>query len=105
MDEKKQIEEMGFIIQENSPLSKISSEDVAESLYNAGYRRQEWISVEERLPELYDSVLTYSYNDYCRECWLDEDYDWHTKETAYDFEEMTHWMPLPEAPKMKGGAE
>ena len=44
---KEQIEEMGFIIQENSPLSKISSEDVAESLYNAGYCKQgegEWVS-------------------------------------------------------------
>lgn len=39
MSEEKQIEEMVFIIQENSPLSKISSEDVAESLYNAGYRK------------------------------------------------------------------
>jgi hypothetical protein len=46
MDEKKQIEEMGFIIQENSSLSQISSEDVAESLYNAGYCKQregEWV--------------------------------------------------------------
>ena len=39
MNREKQIDKMAFIIQENSPLSKMSSDDLAESLYNADYRK------------------------------------------------------------------
>ena len=81
----------------------------ANTLYNAGYRKQsEWISVDERLPRENEVVLVYngeilqriytSYNNEVRwwsdECWSS------TKQLG-----ITHWMPLPEAPKMKGGAE
>ena len=78
----------------------------AERLYNAGYRKQEWISVEERLPETNKKVLVCYSNgsmdiaQYIRvdgfELWFEE-----TTFTKH----ITHWMPLPEAPKMKGGGE
>jgi hypothetical protein len=85
----------------------------AERLYNNGYRKQsEWISVDERLPEkhglyliVWDGSVTAAYR--------------HTHWTLGEFwnndldggisvipdSEVTHWMPLPEPPKMKGGAE
>ena len=93
----KQIEEMGFIIQENSPLSKISSQDVAESLYNAGYRKQsDWISVDERLPERNGRYLVHCDlkidNLVCILC--------YNKVDGFD-ETVTHWMPLPEVPPKK----
>ena len=71
-----------------------------------GYRKQsEWISVDERLPEEDTivlvwcgevSVYNYLHNDlwYTGYCYIT------TSEGG-----VTHWMPLPEAPKMKGGAE
>jgi hypothetical protein len=73
MDEKKQIEEMGFIIQENSSLSQISSEDVAESLYNAGYCKQregEWKEVyRNNQATVYECTncnhLSFGISDYC----------------------------------------
>ena len=46
---EEQIEEMAFFIFENSPLTNLSSEDLAKDLYNAGYRKQsegEWIKTE-----------------------------------------------------------
>jgi len=88
----------------------------AEALYNAGYRKQEWISVEERLPEDCGMpVLMVAVNSYNQMCVVKgfTDYQcpitFHTNEREYDGVwrawEVTHWMPLPEAPKMKGGAE
>ena len=87
---------------------KCAARMYAERAYNAGYRKQEWISVDERLPERSTSVLAYSkkYNEvdvYYYECanrWWDND-GW----ASAKYYEITHWMPLPEAPKMKGGAE
>jgi hypothetical protein len=84
---------------------------VAEYLYNAGYRKQsEWISVDERLPDKFGKYLTYrkshcvSYVDILdydtnQSVWSFFDSDWGDCEV----DDVTHWMPLPEAPKMKGG--
>ena len=92
-----------------------------QNLYEMGYRKQEWISVEDRLPE--DTIpadykhktikvlvaikakngvsirtqqrfLDYTYKDGKRTTY------WTWRFSAGD---VTHWMPLPEAPKMKGG--
>lgn len=65
--------------------------------------RSEWISVEERLPDREGKYLVYTWKGYimfsnfCDYC-LDGD-------LCFDNYNVTHWMPLPEAPKMKGGAE
>ena len=69
-------------------------------LHNAGYRKQEWISVDERLPEAYEDVLYFNGQSVgvdfiCSDgTWCDE---------VVHGKPITHWMPLPEAPKMKGG--
>ena len=95
---------------------------MAKGLYNAGYRKQEWISVGERLPEdvykdrkiitvlvctksgrvstssrvrmmkVNKEKMDYEYTDI---------FEW----SGLLRKKVTHWMPLPEAPKMKGGAE
>jgi hypothetical protein len=78
----------------------------AEEIYNAGYRKQsEWISVNERLPEPQKLVLciwervndgwNYGFARYQRED------VWYVSNEGMP--RVTHWMPLPEAPK--GGAE
>lgn len=61
----------------------------------------QWISVKDRLPELYSSVLVYTWNGYHRVWWRDEDNDWHSESYAYDPEEVTHWMSLPTPPTEK----
>lgn len=68
------------------------------NLYNAGYRKQsEWISVTERMPPALGKVLVYSpILGVYMTCY-----------TAYSpwFAEpsVTHWMPIPQPPEMKGG--
>lgn len=78
---------------------------IAEQLYKAGYRKQEWVSVDERLPENYNDCLLFLDNEQIVIGW------YHASAKAFVeggialINEVTHWMPLPEAPKMKGGAE
>ena len=77
---------------------------LAFKLIGLGYQKQEWISVDERLPDREGKYLVCTTNGnigvgnfinyygkglhLCFDCWA-----------------VTHWMPLPKAPKMKGGAE
>lgn len=112
----KQIEEMANDINfmENSYDTYWAGncEQLAEELYNMGYRKQEWIPVTERLPEKGQEVLAYR-GDFRGEMmntytylgsgnWED-DYGYRG---SAEHEGLTHWMPLPEPPETeKGGAE
>ena len=66
----------------------------------AALKQSEWISVEERLPEFYTYVLTY--DTVSGNVQIDSVLSNGEFVIGYN---VTHWMPLPEAPKMKGGAE
>jgi hypothetical protein len=94
----------------------------AEALYARGWHRLQWISVDERLPDDYNDYLVvvkhkYEYEDEWEydvdvggPALGDDGYIDHFWETYHDWEvgeecHITHWMPLPEPPKMKGGAE
>lgn len=79
---------------------------MANALYNAGYRKQsEWISVTERMPEQEGTYLVCSceYNQMMTRCSFYHDGVWWFGN--FDNYTVTHWMPLPEPPEMKGGAE
>ena len=80
------------------------------------HAKTEWISVDERLPDHCGlPVLMVAVNSYnqIRVVKGFTDYQcpitFHTNEREYDSVwaawEVTHWMPLPEPPKMKEGAE
>lgn len=106
-DREKQIEEMAktMCFQSESCRVKSCTEVncektwLAEKLYNAGYRKQSgWISVDERLPETYEDVLCFDRRSVIID-FMCSDGTWcgiHDKP-------ITHWMPLPEPPKMKEG--
>ena len=87
---------------------------VAKYLYEKGYRKQKWISVEERLPEKEGDYLVWNKDQKKIEIRffhrLPPHYpvESHPEIREYfgnfaDYKRITHWMPLPEAPK--GGAE
>ena len=59
---------------------------------------KEWISVEDDLPEINKQVLTYS-NNSCRMP-IKVNYIFTENQWAYGaYDNITHWMPLPEPPK------
>lgn len=71
---------------------------IADNLITNGVQVQEWISVDERLPEKSGEYLTYC-GDYDGVCVLYYEVlktkgKWRTR-----WKEVTHWMPLPSAPK------
>ena len=88
-----------FINEENCEPSII-----AEHLYNEGYRKQsEWISVDERLPEREGYYLTSTIRGVIM---IGPFFSYYASNDKPQFKyDVTHWMPLPEAPKMKGGVE
>jgi hypothetical protein len=57
-----------------------------------------WISVKDSLPDIGKDVLTYDGEYILVEyLLLDEDiFTW----SCSDFDDITHWMPLPEPPKV-----
>lgn len=95
-----------------NPISACDALKYAERAVEAGYVKQEWISVDERLPEKNISVLAFYHRVYKS----GESFDMvlvaklNEKSFFVPFNcspvrdaSITHWMPLPEAPK--GGTE
>lgn len=107
MDKKKQIEEMaklacsvfdgncmGCSFNFYPPCPPKAS---AERLYAAGYRKQSgWISVDERFPEDGSPVVVYLKSGGITIARYDM--AWGRFRTSGSIT-VTHWMPLPEAPK------
>ena len=60
-----------------------------------------WISVKDRMPELFKNVLTIDNEGKIFINWLEEIREWKSY-FAYGGESVTHWRPLPEPPE---GAE
>ena len=74
---------------------------VARHLHRNGYRKQEWISVDERLPSHLQKVLVCdSFGNMVTAIFLSFDNggcDWCS--AVRIVHEVTHWMALPETPK------
>ena len=78
------------------------TEAVADYLLANGVTVQEWISVDDRLPEEKANCIVYYQHSYC-----DNDGYWAIGMCFYDGEKfqlnpaykVTHWMPLPDPPK------
>lgn len=119
MNEKQQIEEMAKVIASVPPIefpigSRMqgrhiyTATKIAEHLYNADYRKQEWISVDERLPEEDGRYLVFIKVSFFEDMTILRILEYNKSQgfNVYSVAEtVTHWLPLPDAPKMKGGAE
>ena len=79
-----------------------SNDEIAEELISNGVTVQEWISVDDRLPEDNSDVLAYLRDcdkgriypaNYAKGVWFDCIFDIPVTNAT------THWMPLPEPPK------
>lgn len=109
MNKEKQIEEIYEQIKYGTGSYDQDARSCAEILFNdCNFRKQEWISVEERLPDVLQEVFVYRGNHIGNlmnvytyvggDMWQDE-YGFGCRQVD---EGITHWMPLPEPPKMKG---
>lgn len=123
MDKEKQLEEMAKILSRNcgdcqkcdhfnKEVNGIDScyFKYAEMVYNADYRKQVWISVEERLPDEEGEYLVayhpcyidaVRYGEMCVGIDTFRDSGWERRK----FQRVTHWMQKPELPKMDGDAD
>ena len=78
------------------------NDDIADELISNGVTVQEWISVNDRLPEEKVNCIVHFKHAYC-----DNDGYWAIGTCFYDGEKfqiglaykVTHWMPLPNPPK------
>ncbi len=111
-DEKQTIEEMAKDVVRSiswcdDVIPTVDCIGTAAALYGIGYRKQNgWISVDERLPDNYQEVLCLmKKGDFRVLCWGYSEWTWIDEIVYWNERDVTHWMPLPEAPKMKGGAE
>lgn len=90
------------------------AENIADDLIANGVTVQEWISVEDRLPDNkeHDWVLAQVVEDngymhipkvmeyrQLRNDWFEETYGWLSEHNGLF--SVTHWMPLPLAPEVK----
>lgn len=73
-------------------------EAVADYLLDSGVTVQEWIPVDDRLPESFESVLVF------RDGKVTIDHHEENGWFAYDFngKRATHWMTIPQPPKGGG---
>ena len=82
-----------------NPLDGDKCQTIAIEYWNDAPRSDNWISVEERLPEEGKEVLIYVRNYHVTigrlyNSWMTSGgYNWHARERV------THWQPLPEPPK------
>ena len=98
MDVRKNMIEL--LQDENNPVwrwfpNNAAMMQLADYLIQNGVTVQEWISVDDRLPESFESVLVF------RDGKITIDHHEENGWFAYDFngKRATHWMPIPKTPK------
>jgi hypothetical protein len=77
-------------------------EQIVEQVSQA-FAKQGWIPVSERMPEEDEDVLVFTKDSQpeMHVASLDEDGIWYPSHgDGWEFPDVTHWMPLPEPPKV-----
>lgn len=75
---------------------------ICADLYDADYRKQEWISVEDRLPEREGKYIAYTTRGTIE---IARFYSYYVNDKPQFDYWITHWMPLPQPPETKGETE
>ena len=79
------------------------TEAVADYLLDSGVTVQEWISVKDRLPEPFVSVLVHMPGEEpcptVHEGFISNDGIWQSAMFRREPGEVTHWQPMPQPPK------
>ena len=71
-----------------------------EIMKQAGWvREEEWISVEDRLPENANKVIVYTNYKRIVLTSLEKPFGWDTYPLNFEDEIITHWIPIPQPPK------
>ena len=109
---KKQIEEMAKVIDEAKHDMWVGkahqsgdftnhSKNIAQYLYEKGYRKPEWISVEERLPDANGTYLVIGNSGTPHTAHFYKAFKINGKPFDANFSNryVRYWMPLPEPPK------
>ena len=95
-------EKLVELIAETIELYPSEREELADGLIANGVTVQEWISVEDRLPEPWEQVLIYSRHDFCESAfYIGVPGKWCStwNHEMLDADSVTHWMPMPNPPK------
>ena len=102
MDVREKLIDLIIDAKRTDPEEGSFTEYLADHLIANGVTVQEWISVDDRLPEDDSDVLAYSRNgeecriypaNYAKGVWFDCIFTTPATDTT------THWMPLPQPPK------
>ena len=79
------------------------TEAVADYLLDSGVTVQEWISVTDRLPKPFVSVLVYMHGEEpfstVHEGFISNNGIWQSAMFRREPGEVTHWQPMPQPPK------
>ena len=79
------------------------AENIADDLISNGVTVQEWISVDDRLPEPFVTVLVQMPGEEpfptVREGFISNDGVWQSAMFRREPGEVTHWQPMPQPPK------
>ena len=102
MDVREKLVELIIDAKRTDPETGSFTEYLADHLIANGVTAQEWISVDDRLPEEKVNCIVHYKHAYC-----DNDDYWAIGMCFYDGEKfqlapaykVTHWMPLPEPPE------
>ena len=80
-----------------------TSEEIADHLINNGVTVQEWVSVDDRLPEVGGYVVCIAkrnpFSRFMPMVARIEKNGWVNPITEQYISEVTHWMPIPQPPK------
>ena len=74
------------------------AEVIADGLIANGVTVQEWISVDDKLPEPWKQVLIYSRHDFCESAlYIGVPGKWRVtwNHEILEADSVTHWMPIP----------
>ena len=102
MDVREKLLDLIIDAKRTDPETGSFAEYLADHLIANGVTVQEWISVDDRLPEPWEQVLIYSRHDFCESAfYIGVPGKWCStwNHEMLDADSVTYWMSMPQPPK------